>query len=79
MLDFEETIGFLQVSHVLLPMTVDPASEHGDEECRIIGVPQGGSGAAIDDPIYLQPKIFQLRSVSRIFQQYEGLLYRVPP
>jgi hypothetical protein len=39
--------------------------------CRIIGVPQVGSGDAIDDPVYLQPKIFQLSSVSRIFQQYD--------
>jgi hypothetical protein len=25
---------FLQVSHVLLPMMVDPASEHGDEDVQ---------------------------------------------
>jgi len=33
-------------------------------------VPQVGSGATIYDPVYLQPKIFQLSSVSHIFQQY---------
>jgi len=37
----------------------------------IIGVPQVGSSDAIYRPVYLQPKIFQLSSVSRIFQQYE--------
>jgi hypothetical protein len=31
-MDCEETVVFLEVSHVLLPMTIDPASEHGDED-----------------------------------------------
>jgi hypothetical protein len=38
--------------------------------CRITDVPQVGSSDTIYDPAYLQPKIFQLSSVSRIFQQY---------
>jgi len=42
--------------------------------CRITDVPQVGSSDTIYDPAYLQPKIFQLSSVSRIFQQYGMLL-----
>jgi hypothetical protein len=32
--DLKETVFFLEVSHDLLPVTVEPASEHGDEDLQ---------------------------------------------